>query len=213
MYSTGNSANLWNPGATLAQAREKEANFGHFVVTSMKLLAMKLNEAAVYSAVASPAVASPIEDEPKFVEPKSCSPVAGLDITGAERNDIGTIIFPDTASGREADWCIFVRDDTNDFVYRLQHKIGMDLQASDFVKQAYATVLLRSADPGGEATYTTYIETHHLTRREVIATLANSSEALEKGLKLLIIPYPSSWMTAIGYEPDVAGPFDVAIKY
>jgi len=123
--------------------------------------------------------------------------VLALDLGDAEIVGCGSRILPEPANP-EVDWFVLARNEHPDLpaaaLYSFSGIIPAAADAEAFVAQAYLCVLRRPVDEGGLENYGTRLTTGVITRRSVLRSLANSREARDKGVTVLIVPEPALWL-------------------
>jgi hypothetical protein len=139
----------------------------------------------------------------KFLERE----VIQMDMKTAELLGNGTRIFPDPGTGYESNWYIFkenkVDDDSSEKVFVRSGIILGVSNSEDFVAASYQHILMREVDVTGHQLYSSLIENRQLSRRDVLKALADSDEATDRGIKLVVVPEPSSWLGAIGEDQPI----------
>jgi hypothetical protein len=128
--------------------------------------------------------------------------VLEIDMKVAESVSSGTRIFPEPEGGSTSNWCVFsrreARSGTAEVVFAPTGIIKGDSEPRQFVHEAYLNILMRDVDPVGSALYPALIENRKLSKRDVIRILADSEEARDRGISVIVIPEPSSWLGSLG---------------
>jgi len=134
--------------------------------------------------------------------------VIEIDMKVAESIGNGTRIFPDPDIGSACNWCVFHKSDVyanTKPVYTPVGTIVGSASTETFVDEAYRYVLMRQMDLVGRELYPALIENRQLSRRDFIKILADSEEAKNRGISVIVIPEPSSWLSrrTDGHMPSI----------
>ena len=166
-----------------------------FIVNAMRTITQSLQSASIAESSARSPV-DVVESPDARAKPTS---EYRLNCLAAEPLKGGSWAFPD--AGSAADWCVLhltARDRARGLsIFKLRGRLRATFKAEEFVRLAYRHILMRKIDDDGLRTYPPIIDQDPLMRREVLRILAESDEAAALHVQVILIPYPSPWLSPL----------------